>query len=62
MASIGVLELTSLMGAESSPSTTSSLDISLFFCGEASQEIKKNGKSGELWHFTPSNSGKSIAA
>ena len=32
MASIWVLEHTSLIGAESSPSTTSSLDISLFFC------------------------------
>lgn len=32
MASIWVLEHTSLIGAESSASTTSSLDISLFFC------------------------------
>lgn len=38
MASIWVLEQTSLIGAESSPSTTSSLDISLFFCGDGGQE------------------------
>lgn len=34
MASIWVLGLTSLMGAESLPSTTSSLDISLFRCSK----------------------------
>lgn len=38
MASIWVLEHTSLIGAESSPSTTSSLDISLFFCGHGKEE------------------------
>lgn len=40
MASIWVLEDTSLIGAESSPSTTSSLDISLFFCRETEQKKK----------------------
>lgn len=38
MASIWVLEHTSLIGAESSPSTTSSLDISLLFYGDGGQE------------------------
>jgi hypothetical protein len=40
MASIWVLEHTSLIGAESSPSTTSSLAISLFFCGKGENERK----------------------
>lgn len=46
MASIWVLEHTSLIGAESSPSTTSSLDISLFFCGDGN---KNQGMLGSHW-------------
>lgn len=44
MASICVLEHTSLIGAESSPSTTSSLAISLFFCGKMKEKegMKRN--------------------
>lgn len=49
IASIWVLEHTSLIGAESSPSTTSSLDISLFFCGDGRQEKWKPHNAWSHW-------------
>lgn len=52
MASIWVLEHTSLIGAESSPSTTSSLDISLFFCRDGRRERNVSTKAE---CFSPNN-------